>query len=363
MYPNTTLEAEWDCLAQILETTKELGSVAPSLAHIKGHQDKNTQYEELPLLAPLNCDADCYANTFLCNHPNIDHKPVHQFPAGECILHLHTGTITRDIKHETCQTRTLPAFKAYMIWRNYWHEETTFDMVDWTAHGHTLTRHEKHRATLVKFLHHILPLGNQVNKYDPKYSASCPLCNHEKETMEHFWKCPARSRLAWRQQFLKDLSQKLINLGTGQDTRDLLVTKLRAVLDGENPDNVPENPTIADICQQQRTLGWDQLLRGRFPKAWSMSTQTQPGKTHSSYKGWTTKVINFIFTQWWSLWELRNQDRHDRDLATTQEAAARQVDRELILLYNTFEDNAPQHLQWIFDTTIDTRQQWPTNAI
>ena len=279
------------------------------------------------------------------------------------MLHLHPGTITRDIKHETCQARTLPAFKAYVIRRNHWHDETIFDMVDWTAHSHALSRHEKHRTTLVKFLHHILPLGNHVHKYNPKYSASCPSCNHEKETMEHFWKCPARSRLAWRRKFLKDLSHKLITLGTGQDTRDLLVTKLRAVLDGENPDNVPENPTTADICQQQRTIGWDQLLRGRFAKAWSSSTRTQPGQPHTSYKGWTTEVIDFIFTQWWSLWDLRNQDRHGRDLATTQEAATRQVDRELVLLYDTFEDNVPQHLQWIFDTTIDTRRQWPTNAI
>ena len=65
IYPNMTMEAEWDCLAQILATIRELNVMAPTIEHVKGHQDESTPYEELSLLAQLNCDANYFANAFL----------------------------------------------------------------------------------------------------------------------------------------------------------------------------------------------------------------------------------------------------------------------------------------------------------
>ena len=79
IYPNTMLKAEWDCLAQILDTMKELGPMAPSIDHIKGHQDETTPYKELHLLAQLKCNTDCHANAFLQDHPDFNHKTAHQF--------------------------------------------------------------------------------------------------------------------------------------------------------------------------------------------------------------------------------------------------------------------------------------------
>ena len=73
-------------------------------------------------------------------------------------------------------------------------------------------------------------------------------------------------------------------------------------------------------------------------------------------------MIAFIFDQWWCLWEIQNQDRHGRNLATTQQAMARQVDQELTMFYDTYEDRTPQHLQWLFNTMIDVRRQWPPNT-
>ena len=101
---------------------------------------------------------------------------------------------------------------------------------------------------------------------------------------------------------------------------------------------------------------------GRFAKDWSTNNRTQPGTTHKPNTRWTTEVIDFIFTKWWQLWELRNHDRHGRDMATQQQATARQVDRELTMLYEIYEDRTPQPLQWIFDTPIEVRRQWPAHV-
>ena len=108
-------------------------------------------------------------------------------------------------------------------------------MIDWSAHGQALKRHGKHRPTLVKYIHTILPIGKQVHRYNPKYPSNCPSCNADPEDMAHFWSCWANTRLEWRRHFLKALREKMIKLETGPDVRDLLVYKLQAVLDGEDP--------------------------------------------------------------------------------------------------------------------------------
>ena len=103
-------------------------------------------------------------------------------------------------------------------------------------------------------------------------------------------------------------------------------------------------------------------MRGQFAQAWATHHRTQPGQHNRTNRRWTTEVIDFIFTQWWQLWESRNQDRHGRDIATHQQAMARQVDRELTLLYEEFEPVTPQHLRWLFDTPLEILRQWTPHA-
>ena len=93
------------------------------------------------------------------------------------------------------------------------------------------------------------------------------------------------------------------------------------------------------------------IIKGRFANEWNTHHQTQPG-TGQKNSSWTAEIINFIFMQWWKLWELRNQDRHGWDLATQQQARAQQADCELHLLYTDYEGRTPQHLRWIFDTPL-----------
>ena len=98
-------------------------------------------------------------------------------------------------------------------------------------------------------------------------------------------------------------------------------------------------------------------MLGRFAKTWGTHARTQPGTDQNSRMSWTTEVIDFIFTQWWKLWEACNQDRHGGDMATQQQATATQVGRALTMLYDTYANNVPQHLRWMFDTSIEVRQQ------
>ena len=141
-----------------------------------------------------------------------------------------------------------------------------------------------------------------------------------------------------------------------------MVTKLRAHLDGANPAATPIDPSVTYLAQCQEQIGWDQLLKGRFSKQWACESLL-PTTQQRAKVNWTVSVIEFIFVQWWQLWESRNQDRHGRDLATKLQAAHLQAHRELRLLYDEYQPRTPQTFQWLFDIDISTRKQWTTPAI
>ena len=123
VYPNVTMEPEWDVLAEIRATLQDLNPVSqPTFEHIKGHQD-------LPLQAQLNCKADKLAETYLKDFPNIDHSTVPLLPTAGCHLHLGHGTITHDIKRELPMARAVPQMKAKLCHKNVWTEDE-FEQID-----------------------------------------------------------------------------------------------------------------------------------------------------------------------------------------------------------------------------------------
>ena len=149
---------------------------------------------------------------------------------------------------------------------------------------------------------------------------------------------------------------------TGPEVRQMLVEKLRAVLDGQPTSTVPVDAAIEEIGTQQDQIGWEQLLRGRFGWTWNTHERTQPSQATTCRGQWTTEVIFFIWEQWWKLWELRNHDRHGHDLATRMQAQEQQVHQEIQNLYADYAHKVPQHLRWLFDTTIETHRSRPTAA-
>jgi hypothetical protein len=99
VYPNSTMDPEGDVLAEIRGTMIQAldTNLKPDVNWIKGHQDEDTPYDELPLQAQLNCDADALAEEYL-REATIDFTKTPIMPTSGCQLHLPQGTITHDIK-------------------------------------------------------------------------------------------------------------------------------------------------------------------------------------------------------------------------------------------------------------------------
>lgn len=359
IYPNVTMEAEWDVLAEIREALAELTPASqPTLEHIRGHQDKTKPREELPLKAQLNCQCDDLANEYLQSH-QLDHSKVPLLPTTGCQLHLAQGTVTRDIKNELKLARTVPPMKEKLCHRHGWSQED-FDNIDWVSYGRGMRRLQKHKSTLVKYMNDMLPIGKLVHEYNPKYPRTCPSCPAPLEDRDHFWRCPATSRNQWRRECHSQMLQELNKHDTSPQLQTLYLNALDALLYNKPLDSIPVDPSVAEVAQAQADIGWHQILFGRFALHWQQSHNNYLGNRATSKNNgvtWMTTVIQVWLQQWLKLWKLRNEDRHGRDEATERQAQERQIIREVQMFYENHANRVGPNLQWLFQTPLQEKIQ------
>ena len=368
IFPNATLVSDADILAEARRLLLEMDEICrPTIEHIKGHQDKNKSYEELPLRAQLNIDADALADQFLTDNPDIDHTRVPILPTTGSQVELFEGTCTYSLKKSLHHAAHAPALMHHLQHRHSWTQEI-FDDIDWTALGRALRRHDQHRQMFVKYLNDILPLGQRLHKQDIKYPESCPSCTAPVESRQHFLYCPAESRAKWRKACYQNIHKYLDTHNTSPPLHNLFLSAIKAILDSPHNilDRIDQPSSLQHVVTAQDDIGWNHLLKGRISKQFAIEQNNYLGTDATGKKNgtsWLVGLIDTIFKQIWDLWDMRNKDRHGHDLQSKAQAQAAQAVRELQLFYDTHQPKAPDHLQWIFETPFEERMQWKTYAI
>jgi hypothetical protein len=191
---------------------------------------------------------------------------------------------------------TTPALKDYMCKKYAWGDEE-FDEVDWQSHGRALKRLEKHRKTLVQFLHDWTPVGKTVNRYGIQYLASYPSCHTPVEDRDHLWHCPAASRSTWRRKCYSALLKTLNDLDTAPAIQELLLVALKTLLDNRLVTTIRMEPGVAHIGRAQANIGWHHILKGRLSKKWREAQDKylgQRAKKSNNGSTWMTKLIEVI---------------------------------------------------------------------
>lgn len=349
-YANATLAAEWDIVNEIVVNLRLLEH-PPEIRHIKGHQDQHKPYDQLPLHAQLNCDADTLANESLrLRDPRLDCSRVPLLPHAGAQLHLPQGTITGKIKKPIIKASRGPALLEHIRTTNGW-DHTTLDLVDWDSHG-IVRRSISHEVTMVKFLFGILPVGARTTKYHPKYSELCATCGVEKETIEHFHQCPAHSRKKSNKVMLVDLRKKAESLNTRPPLIQIMLDGISNYLNGSDHLNpLAVGPHYRELVRQQNRIGWLNFLRGRWSLEWTR-LQVLYFRPESGRGQWATQLIKTLWDSIYKTWEQRNDDLHGTD-AATQAKADRVVYQREIQMYYDAQWMYSEEIQHVFDTPVE----------
>ncbi|CAB9522216.1 expressed unknown protein [Seminavis robusta] len=252
--------------------------------------------------------------------------------------------------------------------KDYNWSEDTFNDIDWTAHGRALRRHDNHRPTMVKYLNKVLPVGAFLHKTNPKYYAGCPSCNNPSETRHHLMECSSPERIKWREKCYSAVLAYVQKKDTSPKIQGLLLSGLKVCLHHQNPTTIQEDPSWDTLKQAQDAIGWHHLLKGRISKQFSQEQDRYLNMKKTATKRnngltWLTGLIDIIYKEWWKLWDMRNQDRHGHDMRTKSQAKKAQAIRQLTQFYEAYQQEVPEHLEWLFQIPLESRMQLNTPVI
>ena len=103
--------AEGDLIKVITETLPDFPNI--TLKHVRGHQDRGTSYENLPLEAQLNVDCDKAAKQAMGEQsmPTIRPDPIEGVGAT---LYINNNMITTNINDEIVYAAHVDNMKEYI---------------------------------------------------------------------------------------------------------------------------------------------------------------------------------------------------------------------------------------------------------
>ena len=227
------LDPEWDLLVEIQDALQELPGV--SLTYVKGHQDDRAPYERLPLVAQLNVDADRLAAQY-----HNDHGARRPFalmaPHTGAILVTDDRTLTSKFQEELRYRSTGPGLEDHLRIINSW-SQSTFEAVNWVAHGKAMRARKMRRVHLTKYLHDALPTYHKLNKMDDG-KRTCIGCGTCDETSDHILRCEAPSMTTWRTKWWEKIDAFHLEHGTHPLLRHVFREAMQQWWQSDTPDDV-----------------------------------------------------------------------------------------------------------------------------
>jgi hypothetical protein len=247
--------------------------------------------------------------------------------------------------------------------KNKW-SQSTFDSIDWEAHGISVRNHYHRKHFTTKFIHNWLPLGALTSKYDSKYLSKCPSCDNENEDREHFLRCIPRKQ--WQSDLLADFQKNAPKMKTQPEILDILQEGLLAWFDEREPVFTVQSLKYRMLIHKQTLAGWDQLLYGRFVLEWRniqdehLATLNNTQQHHTG-RAWVTKTTELIWHQLYVMWEVRNGTLHGIDQSSIEVARLEKAKRETEALYLVKDSVLPRDSELFYRSLSEHYEQETTS--
>ena len=256
---------------------------------VKGHQDDDKPYNELPREARLNVDVDELATNHTTHHMKA--KPMRRIDHIPCqliSLKINGQRFPSNWDANLRWTINGSYMKTYVKEKQGWDEETwnTIDFAFVKAYCKTTKSTAKHKW--FKFMHNLQSTGERKQKMNRKGDdvniSQCPCCNRQMETQQHMVLCEVNPKR----------TEALLELSNGGSTYKEHHNFTRAMTDcieqwiydpTKNPSiDDSTNPAIQNqkesmlplhmesmmlkAIHEQNKLGWMNLLRGYISNKW-----------------------------------------------------------------------------------------------
>ncbi len=231
-----------------------------------------------------------------------------------------SATLTIDTHIVTCNTAdalrsayTSQQYRTYLQDKHSWDDDTT-DNIDWQVLSYAISQFSgTKKKTLQQFIHQWLPTNAHKSQEKTHPHDRCPQCNQSLETNAHFLQCPA-DHDNWTATI--DNVLRSVHRTSPQILLDLLRVALihpeSLTVMGRADEETPIQ--LFPLCTAQAAIGWDQLLRGRWSRAWA-HTYDKLTKSNDGVK-WASRLLKLVWAAVLEKWRRRCDAAHDTTAAT-----------------------------------------------
>jgi ribonuclease HI len=342
-------DADFDLVFTILNSLKSL-PVKVQFRHIKGHQDKHKQEDELDRWEILNIEADKLAKQAMNYFASM---PPHFAILNEPWAVWANGTkLVKNFQEKLYQTVHVPTAEHYWIYKGKVNP-TQLSNINWTAIQKAMkTAPFNRRKFIVKHTSGMCGVGKFTKIWKETETDNCPRCG-DYEDATHVWVCQNNdATLQWNKS-LADLHKWMMTVKTDPDIAMAIIEHLDCWRNDIPTINRYPN-YIEQVLQAQLHIGWQQFLEGFTHKNWVeiQTTYYRSIKCMRSSKKWISQLLLKLWGVAWDLWEHRNQVLHQHN-SSSSPAEVQALNTRISTLYTSL---VGQHLpqdQYLFHDPLD----------
>jgi hypothetical protein len=287
-----------------------------SFQHVKGHQD--TPGAKLTLLESINVHVDRLAKS-----GRITGRPINIeiLPNESHSVWANGHKVCKDVAMSIRHSIDNAANQLYLDSKLQM-DSTVYARISWMAMAKAMaTIGAGRRRWVSKLSSGNLGTNAVLHKWGQKDTPNCRRCN-KPENVKHTLQCQHASTASVWKATLEDLKTWLQEHHTDPSLIRVLIDNLTTWASSNN-----HHQPRTELEKLQDSIGWEQLLYGRFDKSWQEIQDLyfkSLGKRNTGVR-WLASIIAKMWDICWDLWQTRNHHEHEHDMTILHEKVSQEV--------------------------------------
>jgi hypothetical protein len=267
------------------------------------------------------------------------------------------GDITKYIR-EDISKRNL---RQHLMQKNPAWTDTIFNSINWNAIKAHLQKQSATRTTnIIKLVHGWQNDGYQKGLfYGITEESMCPTGCGLVETRQHYMRCTAPTLGASYSQLHMAFKRKHAGIHTAKPIYDIMLKILKFIRTDEAPVLVTHfesdmDRTIKEAWEEQKEIGWDQVLKGRLSSKWGVAQAMYYSSNvllnaSFQYTGetWMEKTVGSFIDMTLGMWNARCDVLHGADEVATKIKKKNRILQQVQLHYDQAH-LTPSNYQYLF---------------
>ena len=275
---------------------------------VKGHQNYEIDFDDLPLLTQLNIKVDRVTGQFQMDHGKYLPK-IALLPSAPATISIRGISITSQYKYQLQRAYTEPQYIVKLQSKFEW-QDSIIDIIAWKCLSISIKRIHREVLTL-KCCNETLPMAIVLKLLTYQDTGRCCLCQAQ-ETSEHMISCNHSTKRQWWLRIVTKIKERMTHYNPDESLIDVFCSCITDWLDTGSVVNTKYHLRYHRAIDTQQRIGWHHMFMGKLSRRW---LRLQP--SYDDWKGnlrpayiWGASIVETCQQSYIELLEQRTADAH-----------------------------------------------------